>query len=95
MKYFTHKTSLSLLSMLVNLFVVYLKTFSVLFHDIICDFQVSDLQRELDTLPVQILLAAGFVTYLGSQPEDVRKSCVVQWKTHCNVEHFDFMKVVI
>jgi dynein heavy chain 2 len=41
--------------------------------------QVASIGKELQSLPNNALMAAGFATYLGSTPEDLRKSMVQDW----------------
>ncbi|GBG84147.1 hypothetical protein CBR_g38121 [Chara braunii] len=42
--------------------------------------QVVVLGRELDELPISALLAAAFVTYLPSEPEDFRRAMINIWQ---------------
>jgi dynein heavy chain 2 len=41
--------------------------------------QSKSLENELVTLPLQMMLAAGFVTYLGGSPESVRAATLGAW----------------
>lgn len=49
------------------------------------EVQVNSLAAGLDALPYHSLVAAGFITYLGGFPEDVRQSTLNDWKTKCQV----------
>ena len=43
------------------------------------DSQVNELESEKDSLPMQMLVAAGFNTYLAKRPEDVRQAVLKEW----------------
>lgn len=43
------------------------------------DQQVSDISKSLETLPANVLLAAGFITFLPSHPEDFRRQMITDW----------------
>src|SRR5690349_5323786 len=49
------------------------------------DAQVSSISRELQSLPNNALIAAGFATYLASTPEDVRKQVCTDWIKQFNI----------
>jgi dynein heavy chain 2 len=57
---------------------------------------VRMLKKQQATLPMQMLLGAGFTTYLGKTPEDMRTSVMEQWiKIIDNeVDSFDYMKLL-
>lgn len=42
--------------------------------------QAKQLQHDLRQLPLKMMLAAGFVTYLAKTPEDVRAAMLVRWQ---------------
>lgn len=43
------------------------------------DKTVKDISKDLESLPSNSLLAAGFATYLGGSPEDIRRSMIEDW----------------
>jgi len=43
--------------------------------------QAETLNETFDSLPKQILLCAGFITYLGKEPEDIRQDTMGKWST--------------
>ncbi len=55
-------------------------------------YQVSELQTELETLPKKAQIAAGFITYLSSAPEDERKQKVATWTELAGLEQFDMRR---
>jgi dynein heavy chain 2 len=42
--------------------------------------QAQQLRMEISSLPLKMLLAAGFCTYLAKEPEDVRAELIAQWQ---------------
>ncbi|ESO93665.1 hypothetical protein LOTGIDRAFT_209197 [Lottia gigantea] len=54
--------------------------------------QVGELSNELNALPKLALLAAGFITYLSSAPEDVRRSTIKGWMDAIGVESFEIRR---
>ena len=48
-------------------------------------FQVADFTQVLQQLPVNCMLGAAFITYLGKEPEDVRQAAVTQWSADLGV----------
>ncbi|XP_065833043.1 cytoplasmic dynein 2 heavy chain 1-like isoform X2 [Oscarella lobularis] len=54
--------------------------------------QVLELTAELEHLPERALLAAGFITYLGAAPEDLRRRKVELWKQTLEVDEFDLKR---
>ncbi|CAD2214773.1 hypothetical protein AGDE_00719 [Angomonas deanei] len=54
--------------------------------------QVKSLTSELDLLPKRCLLASGFVTYLGSQPENTREQTLKEWGEKVKLTEFNFFK---
>ena len=57
-----------------------------------CMSQVLELTAELEHLPERALLAAGFITYLGAAPEDLRRRKVELWKQTLEVDEFDLKR---
>jgi len=55
------------------------------------DRQVKGLVSSLQALPSHALVAAGFVTYLGAFPEDIRTTALADWKQRCDITNFQFM----
>ena len=60
------------------------------------DDQVDELERIADTLPLRMLIAAGFNTYLAKKPEDVRETMLKKWTELCNVDpkSFDYRRTL-
>ncbi|CAM9144794.1 unnamed protein product [Heterosigma akashiwo] len=56
--------------------------------------QSAVLKKDLATLPKQMLLAAGFQTYLVKAPENVRESMVVQWCDYTGLMPTNFKKLM-
>ena len=54
--------------------------------------QVASLDVELRALPLSSLLAAGFISYLPSLPEDQRTNILSQWTAYLGVERFDLCR---
>ncbi|XP_057314672.1 cytoplasmic dynein 2 heavy chain 1-like isoform X2 [Hydractinia symbiolongicarpus] len=54
--------------------------------------QVGELTKETEQLPARSQLAAGFITYLGCQPENVRRKFVNKWCQIVGIEEFDLKK---
>ncbi|KAJ1446203.1 dynein heavy chain and region D6 of dynein motor-domain-containing protein [Pelagophyceae sp. CCMP2097] len=52
--------------------------------------QAGELRAELASLPRQLLLAAGFLTYLPRQPEDVRERTTKAWAQLVGLHKFSF-----
>jgi dynein heavy chain 2 len=50
------------------------------------------LTSELEQLPRRAQLAAGFVTYLSSAPEDVRRDSMTKWCDNIGLDDFDFRR---
>ncbi len=57
--------------------------------------QAGDLEVKVKTLPLEMLLAAGFTTFLAKEPEDVRASVLADWEEFivCKTK-FNYMKVM-
>ena len=53
---------------------------------------VATLDVTLKALPLNSLLAAAFIAYLPSQPEDERQARLAEWTTYLNVERFDLRR---
>ncbi|XP_038123892.1 cytoplasmic dynein 2 heavy chain 1 [Cyprinodon tularosa] len=51
--------------------------------------QMSEIQSELDTLPLRALLAAAFITYLSAASEDRRRHCLDTWMAQSGLQKFD------
>nr|CAB3240329.1 cytoplasmic dynein 2 heavy chain 1-like [Phallusia mammillata] len=54
--------------------------------------QVKSLTVELQSLPACSQLAAAFITYLPSAPEDVRKDMLREWMEMTQLKHFDLRR---
>lgn len=54
----------------------------------------AQLHGDLGKLPMKMILAAGFATYLAKAPEDVRASMIAQWQDITNVASFAFKRVM-
>ena len=48
--------------------------------------------KEIEELPLYCQLAAGFITYLGQQPEDIRRKYLNKWCNLVGTEDFDLKK---
>ena len=56
----------------------------------VCLFlQVGELSKELQELPMRGLLAAAFITYLPSAPEDLRRERIKSWMEAIGIKQFD------
>ena len=53
---------------------------------------MKELAKGLQQLPLDALLAAGFITYLGPFDEDTRSRKMEDWCGKCGREKFDFMR---
>ena len=47
---------------------------------------------ELRELPKRALLAAGFVAYLSQAPEDVRQTCMHNWREAMGIQTFELRR---
>ncbi|RDD40688.1 Cytoplasmic dynein 2 heavy chain 1 [Trichoplax sp. H2] len=54
--------------------------------------QVTNLTSEMNQLPRWSLITAGFMTYLGSAPENVRENKIHDWCRACNVDRLDLRR---
>ena len=54
--------------------------------------QVGELSKELTTLPLRSLLAAGFMSYMSNAAEDVRHMCLNNWMEEIGVEQFEMRR---
>ena len=54
--------------------------------------QVSELATELSELPLKTLLAAGFITYMPSAPEDQRQEVLRSWMKETNINAFELRR---
>ncbi|EPY36413.1 hypothetical protein STCU_00598 [Strigomonas culicis] len=52
--------------------------------------QMKSINSELDLLPRRCLLAAGFIVYLGQQPENIREQTLKEWKEKVKLKEFNF-----
>ena len=53
---------------------------------------MGELTGELKELPMRALLAAGFITYLSSASEDVRRRMLANWQDMTAVHGFDLRR---
>jgi len=56
------------------------------------DNQVRELATELSELPLKTLLAAGFITYMPSAPEDQRQEVLRHWMKEININVFELRR---
>ena len=56
--------------------------------------QALQLRADLAKLPMKMLLAAGFTTYLAKAPEDVRAQMIEQWQQITQVQGFIFKRAM-
>ena len=56
--------------------------------------QAGQLRGDLAKLPMKMLLAAGFATYLAKTPEDVRADMITMWQGITGVTGFSFKRVM-
>ncbi|KAH8054008.1 dynein light chain binding protein [Aureococcus anophagefferens] len=56
--------------------------------------QAGDLRSELASLPRQLLVAAGFLTYLSRCPEDAREAALADWTATVGLAAFDFTSLL-
>ncbi|XP_053400577.1 cytoplasmic dynein 2 heavy chain 1-like [Mercenaria mercenaria] len=54
--------------------------------------QVGELDMELKELPKRVLLASGFVAYLSQASEDVRHSCLTNWREALGINAFEMRR---
>nr|XP_032832089.1 cytoplasmic dynein 2 heavy chain 1 [Petromyzon marinus]XP_032832097.1 cytoplasmic dynein 2 heavy chain 1 [Petromyzon marinus]XP_032832104.1 cytoplasmic dynein 2 heavy chain 1 [Petromyzon marinus] len=54
--------------------------------------QVSEISSELDSLPTRSLLAAAFITYLSSAPEDQRRMSMSTWAARLGLQDFNLLR---
>lgn len=50
------------------------------------------MSNDISGLPLHTLLAAGYITYLGSEPEDTRTLMLDEWKSLCKLPEWTFLK---
>ena len=50
------------------------------------------MKQELAELPQRALLAAAFVTYMSSAPEDIRHQCLKNWMEVVGVDSFELRR---
>ncbi|KAJ3390612.1 Cytoplasmic dynein 2 heavy chain 1 [Lobulomyces angularis] len=58
------------------------------------NMQTKAITESLKRLPRNALLAAAFVTYLGSTSEDIRKSVTIEWGKLIGVSGFNFLRLM-
>lgn len=56
--------------------------------------QASQLRADVAKLPMKMLLAAGFTTYLAKAPEDVRSKMISKWQEITGVQGFIFKRAM-
>jgi dynein heavy chain 2 len=56
--------------------------------------QAAQLRADLSKLPMKMLLAAGFTTYLAKAPEDVRAKMITKWQDITRVQGFVFKRAM-
>lgn len=54
----------------------------------------GELRDAVTTLPVKILLAAAYTTYLGKSSEDVRAASVKIWRSFSKTKRFDYREML-
>uniref|UniRef100_UPI00358EC9AE cytoplasmic dynein 2 heavy chain 1-like n=1 Tax=Myxine glutinosa TaxID=7769 RepID=UPI00358EC9AE len=54
--------------------------------------QISEMELEIELLPRQAQLAAAFITYLASQPEDERRRCLDLWLQYTGLPGFELQR---
>lgn len=52
--------------------------------------QVKAIQRDVQLMPRRALAAAAFITYLGKEPEDVRRNVAAGWVERLKLDEFSF-----
>jgi dynein heavy chain 2 len=56
--------------------------------------QAGQLRGDLSKLPLKMLLAAGFSTYLAKTPEDVRSTMLNRWQEVVGIQNFSFKRTL-
>eukprot|EP01033_Poteriospumella_lacustris_P002713 gene2718-1970_t len=56
--------------------------------------QAGQLRGDLSKLPLKMLLAAGFATYLAKTPEDVRATMLARWQEVVGIHSFTFKRTL-
>lgn len=56
--------------------------------------QAGQLRGDLSKLPLKMLLAAGFATYLAKTPEDVRATMLKRWQEIVGIDGFIFKRTL-
>ena len=56
--------------------------------------QAGQLTNDIIILPLKMLLAAGFATYLAKTPEDVRTDKIILWQSITGLTNFIFKKLL-
>ncbi|CUG87914.1 dynein heavy chain, putative [Bodo saltans] len=52
--------------------------------------QVKVIQRDVQLMPRRSLAASAFITYLGNEPEDVRRTVLAGWLERLKLDEFNF-----
>ena len=55
---------------------------------------VGVLRKAVQTLPVKILMAAAYTTFVGKASENVRAKAVMKWKKLTETEQFDYLSLL-
>ncbi|EKX39469.1 hypothetical protein GUITHDRAFT_160010 [Guillardia theta CCMP2712] len=53
--------------------------------------QMQDLNDQMGRLPLSVLLASAFITYLGGMPEDMRSRYLLEWCQRMELRDFRFI----
>ncbi|KAI8844037.1 dynein heavy chain and region D6 of dynein motor-domain-containing protein [Chytriomyces cf. hyalinus JEL632] len=56
--------------------------------------QGKEIKAQMESLPRNSLIAAGFIVYLSGSSEDIRQKFLNEWKNVSGVSEFDFRKVM-
>ena len=56
--------------------------------------QAGQLREDISKLPMKMLLAAGFTTYLAKAPEDIRAKMILKWQEITHVQGFVFKRAM-
>ena len=55
---------------------------------------MKDLDSQMDRLPMTLLMASSFITYLGIMPEDTRLQMTSLWCQNLKLPDFRFMTMM-
>ena len=56
--------------------------------------QAKQLHGDISKIPLRMLLAAGFTTYLAKSPEDTRSRLLSEWADITGIDNFSFRRVL-